>query len=305
MYQQSTLANQSQVLIAIDQFIHAVLETDISDQVFRSSLIELIPLFYVLEQEELSYCQSVETFKELIIELQRLDSELMPFSVHSLNAVQIDYLKCFIIDHHIEIEAELKAFSRQERRNRKSLSNYLHQLTQHYAKLLFVRVDLAIQLEHQMNVGILQFNAYLHQFLSRLHQCDTCFRDLQGFAWAIEQGQNKGYHCHLLLIYDGHKHQNDFGLALMVGQCWKDITAHQGCFFTSNSPEYKTRFEQQGTLGIGMIHRNNSEQVQNAINAAMYLVNPEKEYQYLRAKSDAMRTFGRGQYVLDRRRRRF
>lgn len=106
------------------------------------------------------------------------------------------------------------------------------------------------------------------------------------------------------MIYDGHKHQNDFGLALQVGQCWREITDNQGCFFTSNAPEYKRQFECRGTLGIGMIHRGDPQQVQNAINAAMYLVNPEKEDQYLRARVNGMRTFGKGRYDVPWRRNR-
>ncbi|MDO7412022.1 inovirus-type Gp2 protein [Acinetobacter baumannii] len=127
-----------------------------------------------------------------------------------------------------------------------------------------------------------------------MHNQDTCFEDLQGYAWAIEQAEKKGYHSHLLLIYDGHKHQNDFGLASMVGESWNEITEDQGYFFTSNTPEYKNRLEQKGVLGIGMIHHDNPQQVQNAINAAMYLVNSEKDEQHLRARIKAMRTFGRG-----------
>lgn len=65
----------------------------------------------------------------------------------------------------------------------------------------------------------------------------------------------------LLLYYDGHKHPKDFGMAIQVGQCWSEITANQGYYFTSNSPEYKAKFLQKGKLGIGMIHRSNPQQV--------------------------------------------
>ena len=91
-------------------------------------------------------------------------------------------------------------------------------------------------------------------------------------------------------------------MAIQVGQCWTKITESKGYVFTSNSPEYKERFNQKGILGIGMIHRNKPEQVQNAINAAMYLVNPEKDQQHLRVKTQRMRSFGKGQYEIDKRR---
>jgi hypothetical protein len=56
-------------------------------------------------------------------------------------------------------------------------------------------------------------------------------------------------------------------------------------------------------LGVGVIHRNQPKQVENAIRAGLYLVNPNKVDQRLRAKtSPNMRTFGISQYDVDRRR---
>ena len=51
-----------------------------------------------------------------------------------------------------------------------------------------------------------------------------------------------------------------------------------------------------GTLGIGMIHRNNASEVYNFLNYVVpYLVNAEKEQQHPRVKDSAnMRSFGKG-----------
>lgn len=91
-------------------------------------------------------------------------------------------------------------------------------------------------------------------------------------------------------------------MAIQVGQCWSEIEANKGYYFTSNSPEYKEQLLHKGKLGSGMIHRSKPEQTQNAINAAVYLVNPEKDNQHLRARTPSMRSFGRGQYELNKRR---
>jgi hypothetical protein len=40
-------------------------------------------------------------------------------------------------------------------------------------------------------------------FIGYIQDGDKCFSDLEGYAWALEQGEEKGYHCHLLLIYNG------------------------------------------------------------------------------------------------------
>lgn len=51
-----------------------------------------------------------------------------------------------------------------------------------------------------------------------------------------------------------------------------------------------------------MIHHNNSLLEQKAINATMYLVNPKKDDQYFRVKLKKMHSFGKGQYVINKRR---
>lgn len=303
--------NQSELLVGIEQFIHRVMYGPrMSDQKFSHQLIELIPLFAMIEDPDLEYCSSIELFRFIADELRQMHNGQSPDALAPnkpydntvLFFTHISRYQDYILRRKFEVKEELGTFKLQEQRNRKSLIEYLTKLTQHYSRLLFVRVDLGIKYDYQTEIGIEEFNAFIRKVLKRVHDQDTCFKDLQGYAWAIEQGEKKGYHCHLLLIYDGHKHQHDYALASMVGECWKEITNDRGCFFTSNSSEYKSRLDKKRVLGVGMIHRDNLQQVQNAINAAMYLVNPEKDGQYLRAWTKSMRTFGRGQYNLGWRR---
>lgn len=294
--------NESEVLISIDQFIQSIYTQEVNTQQFKSDLNKLIPMFQKVYRSGLKYSTSLVVFQKMLNDLAELFGAVTLNCVDELKDFQIRYLINNALCYAFNIKDELISFKLQEKRNQKSLSTYISQLTQHYSKLLFIRIDLAIIKESQPIVDIQQFNHYLRLFLNRIQNQDTCFQDLQGYAWAIEQGEQKGYHCHVLLIYDGHKHQQDYGIGMRVGECWKNLTEDKGCFFLSNTPEYKKRFEQKGTLGIGMTHRNNPKQVQNAINTAMYLVNPEKDNQYLRVKVKGMRTFGKGVYDVNWRR---
>ena len=259
-------------------------------------------MFKTIYQAHLKYSESIDVFRRMVRAFDELLCLPSISSIEDLKEFQLRYLNTIALAVYRDVRDELILFKLQEHDNKNGLEEYIKQLTKHYSKLLFIRVDLSIALEHQHEVGIEQFNQYLRTFKNRIQNHDTCFKDLQGYAWAIEQGEKKGYHCHVLLIYDGHKHQKDFGMAIQVGQCWTKITDRKGYVFTSNSPEYKERFNQKGILGIGMIHRNKPEQVHNAINAAIYLVNPEKDHQHLRVKVQRMRSFGKGQYVIDSRR---
>lgn len=294
--------NESKILVDIENFIISMSYENYTEQAFKDGLMQLIPQFKAINQTHLQYSQSIKTFDCLSKEVEKMLNAQDISAVRYFNPVQMACLLELLYYGKLNFALEIIGLKAQEQRNQRSLREYLQKLTQHYAKLLFIRIDLSIELKHHHAVDIEQFNAYLRTFINRVQNQDTCFRGLQGYAWALEQGATKGYHCHVLLIYDGHKHQKDFGMAIQVGQCWSEITANKGYYFISNSTDYKQKFENKGKLGIGMIHRAQPQQVKNAIEAAMYLVNPEKDNQHLRARIKDMRSFGKGQYKINKRR---
>jgi hypothetical protein len=191
---------------------------------------------------------------------------------------------------------EIKNQQYQEIENKKQLRGYLNQLISHYCRLLFVRVDLFYRDDCKDMVSIDDFAEHMTHFRNLLSNKKTCFSDLQGFAWAIEAGKRKSFHVHLLLIYDGAKHQNAYGLALQVGDKWRSITDYTGYYFNCHDTQYLASLAKHVKIGIGMIHRNNIEQVQCAVDVASYLTEFEKEYQHPVARLPNMRTFGKGQY---------
>lgn len=303
MYQDiaSIKDSESNVLIAIEQFLQDVcLEyyQDALDEMKRM-LLDLITSFTVIHKDYLWYSSPIHVFMEVI--------KLVDYTINKLELIGYESILKFEVHHlyHIQgwiiysmnkAKGQIHGFKSQEQWNRYKLEWYLSKLIQSYSRLLFVRIDLAILQKYQHIVGIAEFKNYLNTIMNRIANQDSCFRDLRGYVWALEQGEQKGYHCHLLLIYDGHKHQNDYGLGQLVGKCWLEITQQKGYFFNCNCKEHKENFIQQGRLGIGMIYRNDPQLVSNALEAAEYLVNPEKTNQYLRTKtSRQMKTFGTGQ----------
>ena len=246
-------------------------------------------------QSQYHYSEAIQIYDEVMQLLQNKQNHLSHEEMYQYAFEYIQSQEKRIVD-------EESKYQRSEINNQQSLQAYLQQLLNHYARLLFVRIDFAIKQEFQAEISLEQFQTYLKTLSNRYSNQDGCFSGLQGYAWAIEEGIDKGLHCHTLLIYDGNKHQNDFGRGLQVAQVWDDLTQGKGSCFISNAPEYKQQFAERGTLGIGMIHRNNPQEVQNALSTAMYLVNPEKELQHLRVRIPRMRTFGTGLFVVKKRR---
>jgi len=280
-----------QNLRLIDQHIRHVIQGLISYQEFK--IHPLNPEFTL--DSKYKYSESIDIYAEAMQLLKNKKCHLSQDQMY-------EYVFEYIQSQAKRIVDEDSKYQRGEIKNQRSLQAYLQQLLNHYARLLFVRVDFAIKQEFQAEMSLEQFQTYLKTMSNRYANQDGCFSGLQGYVWAIEEGIDKGLHCHTLLIYDGAKHQNDFGLSLQVTQYWTDLTQGKGHYFISNKPDYKKKFAEQGTLGIGMIHRNNPQEVKNALNIAMYLANPDKELQHLRIRRPRMRTFGTAQFTRKNRR---
>ncbi|MGP9692955.1 YagK/YfjJ domain-containing protein [Psychrobacter sp. AOP30-A2-5] len=226
----------------------------------------------------------------------------------------IDTLSCYKHDFAMEISN----FALREQRNSYSLRQYMNYCLE-YARVLIVRVDLKIRLEFAHLVGIENFSDFLVQLMDKIQRDRAranrkkntnrtvkdkgCFEDLRGYIWAIEQGVDTGgLHCHMLLIYNGDKRQLDWFLGYAIGKKWIEITDGLGCYFNCNTTHHKRDYKRQDKLGIGMIRKSNQLEVDNAINAALYLTCPEKYEQRLKAKLLGMRSFGHGQYHNTKRR---
>lgn len=199
-----------------------------------------------------------------------------------------NYFKGYISVHRKDIRRHRE----NEVRNTKSLSKKLDKAINRYSKLEVVRVDLAYKQKYHDITGIENFYDDLERLRKNIGSRKKLFKGLVDYAWALEQGETKGYHCHLLLIFNGHQRQKGWAIADKVGQLWKSITAKQGYYFNCHDPEQIKKYSEMGVLGIGRIHRGSSIEVRNMRNAVLYLVNPEKEDQYLRVKHNPkMRTF--------------
>lgn len=270
-------------------------------------MLTAVVLFKQIYRFDLSYSKIIQVFTRVIILVDYI-MEKLDFQIYE-DILRFELNHIFHIQGMIQYEMkssflDIHKFKYQERKNQIELERYLNKILNHYARLVFVRVDVGIFQEHQANWDVEDFHRALEILRNRMSNKDSCFRHLQGCVWAFEQGAKKGYHCHLLLIYDGNMRDGDEWLGEEVGKYWQQyITNNQGCYFNCNRKENKEKFEVNGLLGIGMIHRNQQKQVENAIRAGLYLVNPKKVEQRLRAKtSPKMRSFGISQFDLDWRR---
>ena len=282
------------------------------DKIVRQVLFGRINFNEVINRLNRFYCPFMNAFESDLLYSRSIYAFISSTSV----AVGDSYPSEVIWDHDKaqrfadtlscykkEIVIEDSAWRYQEGVNSRSLSIYIKSLTNHHGRLLFVRVDLKYAKEACHLITLDDFHDHMTKLRNYISNGDTCFKHLQGYAWALEQGyKNGGLHCHLLLMYDGSCKDSDWYLAEKVGKKWLAITEGLGYAHNCSNTKSKKRHQLNGTLGIGMIHRNNPQQVANAIITGLYLTKPSKKGQHLKVILPSMRTFGHGEYRNTKRR---
>jgi hypothetical protein len=126
---------------------------------------------------------------------------------------------------------------------------------------LVVRIDLSYE-----RVGAR--NAYLHTSvtLKEVKQHIAKFRryvndkfKATGFVAKLEYGFLKGYHFHVLVFLNGHRHQQDVLIGKQMGEHWSaSITEGRGLSFNCNAVAARYR-----KLGIGMINYDDGDKRTN------------------------------------------
>lgn len=294
--------SEAHLLVRIERLVQRTQKGHVRPFAFRDELIELLYLFNYRYNPEYDYSCSVCI--QLFISLKADIESCMGGDYSSLNAQDDVFIQSLMK----QLQQDQGLLGQEEIRrqnnyhdNEKSLELYLNQLFTHYHKLLIVRVDLKYQQEFAHLINIARFATDMKQLLRFVGKRRRCFKDLKGYVWALEQGdQQGGYHCHLLLIYSASQHQVGWYYANQVKQVWKDITKQQGQAFNCHEGDYIQRYIDEGTYALDIVCRSDRDKQKRVQEMANYLV---KNRQHLRVKLPGMKTYDHGQFAVKSRRR--
>jgi len=296
--------SQSYLTNNIDKLVRDILSYPVTFDDIRDRLSDLYLPFMESYDNDLCYSKPIQAF---ISGTKDVVGDSYPCNV-VWTQDNTQRLIESILGYKQDVINEDNAWQYQEKHNRNNLESYVRDLFNHYSKSLVVRVDLMYTEEDRDLVTIDMFNNHMKKLRELISNKKSCFKYLQGYAWALEQGDKcGGFHCHLLLIYDGARREGDCALAIEVAKKWKDITENIGTYYNCNSNKHKKKHQVKDEfgndrLGVGMIHRKNLHQVENAIYTALYLTKPEKKDQQLKVWLPNMRSFGHGTYRNTKRR---
>lgn len=212
-----------------------------------------------------------------------------------------------IIDfiNRIRFEAQSQGFKnlvyyahRLLEKNCNGLGMFIDSLFDHYSRLLVIRVDFGyhsgnvIRSESDIISKYLEAKEDRKHFFNNVKSNNSLFEYLVGYVWKLEYGTDKGYHYHMLFLFDGSKVRQDETIAMRIGEYWKTtITNGRGIYYNCNA--YKDQYEY---LGIGMINYNDLALRDNLKQwVATYLIKADHYTKML--VPDNGRTFGRSEIL--------
>lgn len=181
------------------------------------------------------------------------------------------------------------------RRNLMELIKLINRLFERYSRLLVVRVDLGYRKDIAKQVQLETAQMHREEFFSDKRSQPFVFEGLVGYAWGLEYGELEGgYHYHLLMIYNSALRRDDVGIGMAIRDLWDQITVGNSHCYISNFD--KDRFAAEGSLGIGMIHRDDVPIRINLIEKVAAYISKKCTHfdiQSERTSSGEFRTFGK------------
>lgn len=173
----------------------------------------------------------------------------------------------------------------QANQKRATLEHYVRAVLSQYSRTVVVRVDLHYRNEFAHLVRIDDLASDLKRLI-KAKERNEIFKHEIGYAWSIEQGEDRGFHIHSAFFFNSTHVRSDWHKAQTIGELWVQITSGRG--YTHNCNANKKKYVR---VGVGTIKRDDEQACDNVVSTLLYLT---KDNQYLRIKPPRMRCFGTG-----------
>ncbi|MEN8345666.1 inovirus-type Gp2 protein [Acinetobacter baumannii] len=281
--------NEAALLIAIESFVLTSLDAIKQSRSFYEIFADLLLDFDQVYNPDFSYTCLIDLFCSLLHDYD-LQYETSLSLCKRLKRTTFKDWQAYFNQARADHLNELRQHRHNEKLNAAKLDNRLKEILKSYSAVLVVRVDLA----YAVSPDIEQVDNDLETLRRKIKRSEYG-KDILLLVWALEQGEKKGYHCHIALIFNERKRTSAWSIAKAVGELWEDVTGDDGSYFNCHDRRYLKQYEEQDTLGVGIIYSEVDYQVRKMCSTLSYLARPEKE-QYLRVKTTRkMRTFGMSQ----------
>ncbi|MDA4972921.1 inovirus-type Gp2 protein, partial [Acinetobacter baumannii] len=211
--------NEASLLIAIESFVLTSLDTTRQPRSFYETFTDLLLKFDQVYNPDFSYTCLIDLFCSLLHEYD-LQYETSLSLCKRLKRTTFKDWQAYFNQARADHLNELRQHRYNETLNAAKLDNRLKEILKSYSAVLVVRVDLA----YVVSPDIEQVDNDLEMLRRKIKRSEYG-RDVLLLVWALEQGEKKGYHCHIALIFNERKRTSAWNIAKAVGELWEDVTA--------------------------------------------------------------------------------
>lgn len=285
-------------------------------------------IFYLIKSElAIKCCFPLSEFSPYIAlcfsSLNEIEKENIQSTLSSGGELNDNFQKSILEKLKAELKSDKfrKTIDRKRKsisKNKQSLLRYIKALFAYRSQLLVLRIDLG----YQKTKGIYYLAPYTYKKIdlscypysknyfrrkrslklkgiAAREQRDLLIKKLNkkykknlvGYVWKLEYGEEKGFHLHMIFFLDGSKHQEDISITQSIGELWKnDITHGNGVYWNCNAD--KKKFEKNNRIATGKVNYNDHRKKENLEIMALYLIKPD--YFIKTVLPDGARTFGKG-----------
>ncbi|EPG8790994.1 YagK/YfjJ domain-containing protein, partial [Acinetobacter baumannii] len=260
--------NEASLLMAIERFVLTSLDATRQPRSFYETFTDLLLAFDQIYNPDFSYTCLIDLFCSLLHDYD-LQYETSSSLCNRLKRTTFKDWQAYFNQARADHLNELRQHRYSETLNAAKLDNRLEEILKSYSAVLVVRVDLA----YVVSPDIEQVDNDLETLRRKIKRSEYG-KDVLLLVWALEQGEKKGYHCHIALIFNERKRTSAWSIAKAVGELWEDVTDDEGSHFNCHDRRYLKQYEDQDTLGVGIIYSGVDYQVRRMCSTLSYLARP-------------------------------
>ena len=167
-----------------------------------------------------------------------------------------------------------KKISSKTKKRLKSTEDYVNGLFDINSKINALRFDVGYTKEYSSDMTSENLNNDINHMFNNMRSKPSLFDSKIGFLIKREEGETKGPHAHITLLYNGQETQKGGYLVDEIGKYWNnDITQGRGSYHNCNRNSYKKN-------GTGIIDHKDTEKRKILLeNVTSYLCKDEQNIQ--------------------------
>lgn len=164
-------------------------------------------------------------------------------------------------------------------RNQQRLTQLILDTANNHSKLLPIRLDLYLSSDNFLDITYHDIKQCWQNFQNNMRH-NSVFDHLLSWAANIEYGEDRGWHIHVLMLFNGQRLKDDYGKAQDLGDYWVSLVEQRdsnyiGNYYSGNT--HKHRYETLALKTIDSSQRSYETDLQTLINACSYLAKTSSE----------------------------